>query len=221
MSEQYAQTLIPLDKGFVPSSEMVGDFLSSIINMGVVPPPVFITIRTPTWKTREVPNPFTGGKVAIPIKDHHKFENFGQFKTAAERLPDYEIEVSGMGIPVIPPVPIQFAEPYAAEVTCIVSSRLRSTSDYHETESESKSSIIPYGQPSDVADASGVFCHPETLEVIEVPGAGCARFWVEFRLGKFLFPKLVGGNLQILHPAITAEAERIFAQCFVQSCCWG
>ena len=59
------------------------------------------------------------------------------------------------------------------------------------------------------------------LEVIKVPGAGCARFWIEFALGKFLFPEIQGDNLELLNPAIAGEAEQIFGAEFVQGCHWG
>jgi hypothetical protein len=59
------------------------------------------------------------------------------------------------------------------------------------------------------------------MEVIEVAGAGCARFWVEFELGKSLFPPFDRGDLEFLDPGIVAGAERLFGVGFAQGCHWG
>ncbi len=93
-------------------------------------------------------------------------------------------------------------------------------SDLHE-EAESSRKPIPFGDECDESDSLGVFTHPHTLEVIEVPGAGCARFWIEFELGKFLFPELADGDTAILHPAVVGLASENFGVEFIQGFMWG
>ena len=65
-----------------------------------------------------------------------------------------------------------------------------------------------------------VFHNPTTLEAIEVPGAGCARFWIDFEFGNELFPE-VGANLDLLNPTIIDVAIEVFGTRFVQGCQWG
>lgn len=220
MAEQYSQTLISRDKDFVPSSAKVRAFLSTIVDLGVVPAKPSFTLRTPSGKTRYYTNPFTGERDVRETKDHKELRTLDQFEKAAVSLPDYDIEVSGMGRPKLPPVAIDFTEPYFVGVTCFVSSALRSTSDFHE-ESAAKKDVVSYGELCTAPAITGVFSNPCNLEVIEVPDAGSARFWVQFEFGKFLFPKIADGNLELLDPTIVEAAATIFGVPFIQGCYWG
>jgi hypothetical protein len=47
--------------------------------------------------------------------------------------------------------------------------------------------------------------------------AGCARFWIEFEFGKFIYPR-VADNLEVMSPAIVSEAEKCFRTKFAQGC---
>ncbi len=220
MAEQYSQTLISRDQAFVPSVANVRVFFSSIVDLGVVPSKPSIVLRIPSGKTREYPNPFSGGKIVIELKDQKKLKNLGQFEKAAAELPDYKIEISGEGKPKLPPLAIDFKKPYFVGITCFVSSSLRSTSDYHD-ESGVKKKVVPYGKPCTRTPKVGVFSNPHNLEIIEVPNAGSARFWIQFELGKFLFPEITTGNLELLNPKIVEAAEKTFGFRFVQGCYWG
>lgn len=64
---------------------------------------------------------------------------------------------------------------------------------------------------------TGIFPNPWSGDVIEVPEAGCARFWIEFEFGDFLFPD-VTGILEIFSPSIVAKAADCFETRFVQGC---
>jgi hypothetical protein len=67
----------------------------------------------------------------------------------------------------------------------------------------------------------GYFTDIHTFKPIEVPEGGYARFWIQFELGKFLFPEIRNGNLDLLNPLVVAEAEKVFGIEFVQGCHWG
>jgi hypothetical protein len=209
MGMQYRHTLIPLDQQFVPAAARVRAFLSRITELGVVPAQPAMELRVSSGRTREYPNPLTGGTVVVQLKDRTRLETLDQLEIAAASLSDFEAQVSGEGRPRLPPIEIDFAEPYYLGVTCFVSSTLRCTS------------MASYGKQCDGHSAIGIFQHPETLETIEVPGAGAARFWIEFEFGKFVFPKFSDRNLELLDLEIVEAAEDAFGGQFVQGCCWG
>lgn len=56
---------------------------------------------------------------------------------------------------------------------------------------------------------------------MRVPHAGCATFWIGFRYGKFLYPKLDGRDLNALDESVVELATRVFETDFVQACDWG
>ena len=63
----------------------------------------------------------------------------------------------------------------------------------------------------------GVFPNPWTGGVIEVADAGCARFWIEFEFGKFIYPKITD-NLEVMNPEIVSAGEDCFGTKFAQGC---
>jgi len=214
MSLRYAHTLIPSSTQATPTPVQVQSFLSAMIERGAIPGDVSITLRTPSTRTRQGINPFTRQLETWPMKDHSHLQSVTQAASAISSHQDYEIVASGVGRPNHPPIPLDFFEPYYLGITCIVSSTLRTTSDHHN--------CVPYyGEPCTSPTSIGYFTNPHTAELIEVPRAGCAQFWIEFELGKSLFPPLPDQNLNILDPSIIQQAESIFALQFVQGCHWG
>jgi hypothetical protein len=222
--EQYSHTLIAGPKDFIPVAMQVQDFLTLMVSLGVVPEPATATLRTPSARIRQAMNPFTGELVVMRMKDHKQLASTAQICEALTELRDFEIEVAGEGRPRIPPIPIDFDQPYLTldqpyfvGVTCIVSCILRSTSSF-DYDSPHEENLIGYGEPCGLDASIGHFTNPWTAEPIQVPEAGCARFWIQFELGKFLFPRLDDNNLEILHPKIAEEASRTFGISFVQGC---
>ena len=220
MGMQYQHTLISLDKANVPSPAEVRAFLADMTERGVVPDRAEVLLRTRTGKMREYPNPFTGGTVAIETKDRKPLPDLDAFERAAGKLSDYEIAIFGEGRPRLPPLPVEADGGYFVAVTCYVSSVLRSTSDSHE-EAMTDRRAVGYGELFMSGDMSGIFCDPRSGEPIEVSEAGAARFWIEFELGKFLFPDIENGKLELLNPEIVEAAKMHFGVGFVQGCCWG
>jgi len=222
MSIYYAHTLITKQKDFIPSASQTERFLSAMVFQNVVPGNPSITLRTPTGKFREYPhiNPFTGEKIRFEIRDRKNLMNLDEITKALESLDDYELEVAGVGRPDLPPIPLEFNEPYHISVTCFVNLAYRSTSDLHD-ESDCDEKAPPYRESCLGLPKVGFFSNPHNMEVIKVPEAGYARFWVEFGLGKSLFPELKNYSLDILNPQIITEAENVFGVEFVQGCYWG
>ncbi len=221
MAEQYAHTLIAKQKEFIPSPSQIEQFLSVMVSQNVVPTIPSIALRIPTGRFREYPHidPFTGQKMRVEIKDRKKLENLGEIAKALESLTEYELEVAAVGRPKLSPIPIEFSESYHVGVTCFVYSAYRSTSDLHD-DADGGDKGPRYKEPCLELPKVGFFSNPHNGEILKVSDAGYARFWVQFELGKFLFPEFKNGNLDVLNPQIITEAETAFGIKFVQGCYW-
>jgi hypothetical protein len=103
-------------------------------------------------------------------------------------------------------------------VHCCLRAQVVSTSDWHD-EVLVKQKVEFFGRPCNPKDRLGIFHNPNTLEVIEVPKAGCARFWIEFEFGNMLFPT-IEGRLDLIEPRIVDAAKKNFAIEWVQGCHW-
>lgn len=228
MSLWYTHLLIPASHDIPPSPNDIARFLGAIIELGVLgdtPEMSFCTLKRKVFEERTGRNPVTGQ--VIVIKAHQsrwpdrrkKLENIGELAEVVADSDEYQVDVAGCTVPKVPPLPIDFADPYHLTVSCQQRSRLVSTSNLHG-EATLGRKAVQFSQECTGADSVGLFTHPETLATIEVPGAGCARFWIEFRLGKFLFP-IMGTDIRILNPQLLDLANRSFQLQFVQGFYWG
>jgi|GEM_PF-2657991 hypothetical protein len=169
-------------------------------------------------------NPATGEVIALPRRDYAAVKGVSGVGPELEALDEYDAVMSGEGPPRLPVVKLDpkfdnGGEPYQFDIRCRLRPVIVSMSDFHGDERTIRR-IAPYGQPCDATDRTGFFSNPQTVETIEVHEAGCARFWVEFALGKWLFPK-IHDNLDLLPPSIVQAAERTFQIGFNQGCHWG
>ncbi len=219
MAEQYAHLLIPRVAAFVPSPEQVQTFVASMVDRGILPAEATIALRKPSGKFREGRNPITGERIVWESKTRRVLDGPGQVAAAIAGLADYEVEVAGTGSPGSPPLLIDFDRPYHLGMVCRSSSKLRYTSDPDHSFGTQPGGPS-FGDLCDEVAESGVFQNPHDGAVIRVPGIGSAHFWLEFELGKFLFPRIAGGDLDILAPAVVSDAESIFGVSFGQGCRW-
>jgi hypothetical protein len=104
-------------------------------------------------------------------------------------------------------------------MTVVVSSELRSTSDTYNGFDPPLVETPAFGTPCRPEITRGFFSNLHRGTVVEVADGGSARFWIEFELGKFLFP-LLEDNLDLLEPAIVQAAQQVFGIEFVQGCHW-
>ncbi len=220
MSLNYSHTLIAKPPDFVPSAMQVQEFFVKLVAVGVIPGKPEITLLHPSGKFRRIRNPFTGEIQAFEMSKRKQLKTMDAVAKAGGKLLDYEVMVEGVGRPKLPPLPIEFKEQYAVTANCRISPKLLSTSDLHE-ESGFGKDVASFGQPAGSRSSTGYFSNPHDMSVIKVPSAGAARFWIQFQLGKFLFPAIENANLQLLHPDIVALARRVFGIVFVQGCHWG
>jgi hypothetical protein len=220
--EEYIHLLIPSDSHFVPIPRSIADFLSGVVRLGVVPKAqaeLFI-IQNVAPEVRRGKNPFTGEvlEIRLPLRRPKKLiglENLHDLVQHANGVPEYDVRVTSLGLPHVAPLPIDFAKPYTLTVSCHIRAQTVAMCDLHE-----ETGPVRFGENCGEADVMGLFTHPRTLQVIEVPGAGCARFWIEIGLGKFLCPRMDDGNLAIVHPEVMALASECFAISFHQGCLW-
>ena len=110
----------------------VCQFCLGLVEQGVLPIVETVLMITPSGRTREVINPFTGQTITREVNDRKILSHIGMIAKAAEGFHDYSIRVGGTGTPRTPPLPIDFDGPYYVGANCIVSSIPRSTSDLHE-----------------------------------------------------------------------------------------
>lgn len=220
MSEQYAHLLIARDAAFVPTTTQVRACPARLAELGVLPLTPDMVLRTPTGAFRDLINPISGEVVRIPQTEIHSLADLDAFESATNQLFDYEFEASSFWRPRLGPLPIDTAGPYFLGVIFSVSSVLRSTSHY-VPEGDPLLKVDRFGTPCQRAPEIGVFTNPHNHSTIEVPEAGAAHFWIQIELGKFLFPALPHGSLDILAPEVVNAAEQVFDIRFAQGCYWG
>jgi hypothetical protein len=225
IAESYGHTLIPRSSHAVPTAAQVEQFVNWILAAGVVPAnpqPHLAIIRG----YQDIPNPFTGAVFRMLKKESRPIDP-NQIAHAVASLSDYEISLGAGGVPKLPPLPLPADAPreYHVEMTIVVSSWLRSTSDTYNGFDLPLVDVPQFGEPISAASSKsasdvGYFSNMHTGTLIEVAGAGAARFTIEFELGKFLFPPLTD-HLELLAPEIVRQAEQTFATQFAQGLHWG
>jgi len=219
--EQYSHLLIPTSHEYRPNPTQVAEFMRDAVALGVVgdtPEIMASTLKRVAPQVRLGRNPFTGQTIDMHLPTRmpnrrltlRTLADLPQEVTAAE---EYDVSVSGLTLPKLPPLAIDFHEPYHIRLACHVRAQLVALS--------SGRAEVHFGHDCTEAESLGVFLHPETAEVIEVQDAGCARFWIEFELGKWLRPEIVVGNLALLHPQLVELGRSCFQTPFVQGCIWG
>ncbi len=212
MGLQYAHMLIPERPDFVPEPDQVSNFFQKLVTMGSAPSDATIRFGKYSGRARHGANPLTGEKISIPVRDFVVLKDVSEIESAPD-LNEYDLAMSGKGPAQLPPFAlyaieegkeVEFGDAYAYEIRGRLRSQVVSTSGTPD-----------FGQPCSRASRSGKFSHPRTGNSIEVPNSGCARFWVEFEFGKWLFSKIVD-NFDVLEPTILKAATEAFDTSFAQ-----
>ncbi len=186
MSEQYTHLLIA-EGCFCPNPAQVARFFDDLSEAGVVPSSEFSLVRIDrvTPEIRRGRNPVTGeaNEMRSPSwrpKRLAKLAAPSELETRAASLDEYDVAMSGEGRPRLAPLQFEFDGPYCLTVNCRIRSTPVSTSWFFG-QSPSGKKPVRFGEDS--AETLGLFADPHTEALIEVPGAGCARYWIEFELG--------------------------------------
>ncbi len=215
---EYTHTLVPKPANFVPDGAQVAAFLSSLVSSGASPVEPVIAVSKLTGEVQTFPNPFTGKTDSFALRKQKKVKDFAAVAKAIQEIEDYDVVVMGQGPPELPAFLFDFKGPYDFTVRCCLRAEVVSTSDWHD-EAPTQHEVEFFGRPCGPKQRLGIFHNPDTLEVIEVPNAGCARFWIEFEFGKMLFPR-IEDHLDLIEPRIVEVAETAFGIKFVQGCHW-
>ena len=216
---EYSHTLIPDRVDYEPAPKQVADFVTALVELGAAPLDPILTINTLSGETRSGVNPFTGKTETFPIRKSKTLESIATIRSAVEGMDDYNVVMIGKGPPEVPALEFEYDGPYDLLLNCCLREAPVSTSDYHdEVQADLEQKPPFFGRPCDTTMQTGIYHNPSTLEVIEVPNAGCARFWIEFEYGN-LFPNISNG-LDVLEPSIVAAASETFDVSFVQGCHW-
>lgn len=220
MVEQYTHTLIARASQTPPSPAQIQEFIAKLLALGVIPGKAKLELRTKSDRMRTGINPFTGEQTSVAVKNIESI-SVVQIAHRLAGLHDFELTVAGYGLPKLPPLPREALDeqPYHVGVTILMSSKLRSTSDTYNGFAAPLKDVTAYGEICNTSTTVGYFSNLHNGELIEVADAGASRFWIEFELGKLLFPSLDGG-LNILAPEIHQLAERTFSFKMAQGLHW-
>lgn len=210
--EQYIHTLISVDSDFVPDPAQVASFFDELVSQFKFSP---ISDRRRWLPGLLVARPSEGLRLSP--------ERFEDIPALIEGSQHYTVTQSGQwGIKDRPVVLFKTdGVPYQESYTCIVGCELRpesvSTSAWDLEAGPNRRNIPAFGSPCKNENRNGIFPNPWTGDAIEVADAGCARFWVEFEFGKFLYPG-VNNSLEVLNPSMVLAAEQCFRTKFAQGC---
>jgi hypothetical protein len=236
MSLYYSHTLIPDQVDYAPRPSQVADFFAALIEIGAAPVNPKLEARADfepltyakgkSWAAdfRTGTMPSTVEAIAIP-RYTAEFEDVAELRKALralQGLDEYEVSIFGSGRPKLSLLPlvavvdgryIPHDGPYDLEARCCLEPEIVSTSGYDAP--------VPFGSPCSPTHRTGHFTNHRTGETIRVPNAGCARFCVELRFGKWLFPEMKDNNLDLLPASVVEAAQKAFAVRFAQGCYWG
>lgn len=165
----------------------------------------------------------TGDQISIPDRDRFTIESFEEIPTVIAGSNHYTVTQSGQWIGKDRPLVLlktdgaPHEENYICTVSCELQPEAVSTSAWDVEAGPNTRNVPTFGSASDGATRNGIFPNPWTGEVIEVADAGCARFWIEFEFGKFIYPKITD-NLEVMNPVVVSGAEQTFLTGFAQGC---
>jgi hypothetical protein len=231
--EQYIHTLIPVDSNYSPKPEQVAEFFAwlldrpnfKLVGNRRVGPGIIVLRFTGRMREAGTSNPFTGEKKTwmVPDPDRTIVQAAEEIPALIEGSAHFTVHAPGewdsgdLPIKLFSTDEKPFTENYLCTVSCNLRPAAVSTSAWDDEAGPSPRNVSSFGDPCAREDDAGIFTNPWTGEIIEIPHAGCARFWIEFEFGKFIYPK-VGKDFDVLSASIVREAEQRFQTKFVQGC---
>ena len=227
--EQYIHTLISVDSEFSPDPAQVVSFFDELVSQFKFSPisgqrflPGLVVAK-PSGRLRWGTNPMSGEKISVPEWDRLNLERFEDIPALIEGSHHYTVVQSGQWVGKDRPVVFFKTDgvPYEENYICTVRCELRpepvSTSAWDVEAGPNTRNVPTFGSACKNAVRDGIFPNPWNGHVIEVADAGCARFWIEFEFGKFIYPK-ISGDFDVLSSPIVSGAEQCFRTKFAQGC---
>jgi hypothetical protein len=243
MSLYYSHLLIPSSPEFRPEADAVARFVRGLIDDGNVADGssiAFVRVTKGQPRVRQMHNPMTGETIDLqgPSRTRERpitLSDPSQIAEHATNQKEYDILLTGEGVPSVPPMIVGYVEDddwkatdgaYHLEIQCRVRANvvrlgvLDSEDDLHRPPdlANYRPKCDEDCSPADHPD--GLYVHPE-IGAFKVPHGGCGMFWIEFNYGKFVFPRLKEGSVNVLADSVVVLARTVFDCAFVQACEWG
>jgi hypothetical protein len=228
--EQYIHTLIAFDSEFSPVPAQVARFFGELSSRHQFEPITNeagsvggLAVAKPSGRVRWGADPMTGEKISVPQYDRVELPKSEAITGAIEGAEHYTVMQFGQWTGGDRPIDLSQADgkPYDGNYLCTVRCELRaeavSTSTWDIESGPDLRHVPEFGSPCVGQTALGIFPNPWTGSVVEVDGAGCARFWIEFEFGRFLYPKITD-NFEVLNHAFVGWAEQCFQVKLAQGC---
>ncbi|HEV2455456.1 MAG TPA: hypothetical protein VGY98_14425 [Verrucomicrobiae bacterium] len=242
MSLYYTHLLIPLSPEYRPEPDSVAAFGQGIIKNGNVASPFtisFAPVKKAGPSARKARNVVTGETISIPLPSRRteKSQTLASPSQIIEHgagRQEYDVAISAEGVPAAPPFPVGLVEDgkwapmvggYFLEIRCRIRNNIvRLYSLDNEDDLQRPPDFAKFEPRFDedcsLEEREGIFVHPES-GAVRIQNAGCGTFWIEFRLGKLIFPRLNSGGVNLLDDSVVCLAQRAFNCEFVQACDWG
>jgi hypothetical protein len=227
--EQYIHTLIAADPAFTPQPRQVTEFFDKLVtafSFRVISNTRWqpgLRVTKPGLQTRSAKNAYTGETRTFPVPDRTAIEKIAEILPLIADLKEYRVGASGDWPSNTEPLLLLKADktPFEESPICDVSCNTRpapvSTSAWDMDAGPNVRNVPPFGSPWNGESHTGIFPNPWTGEVIEVPNAASARFWIEFEFGKFIYPE-IDRSLDVFSPQLLRAAEECFQTTFAQGC---
>lgn len=224
---QYMHTLIAANSRFFPQADQIERFfelLTTDYYFRIISGEPFqpgLRIIKPSGRFRTVTDQFTGETWSIPGFDRVNVDTVSDVRRTIEGLEHYSVLASGEWPSECHPMRLlttdasPFDGSYLCEASCQIRPKPVSKSCWNEIAYPNVHAVPHFAECCEMESATGIFSHPWTGKLIEVPNAGCARFWIEFEFGKFLLPQMTD-SLNLLNPPTVSAIEECFETGFVQ-----
>jgi hypothetical protein len=228
--EMYVHLLIAADPGFTPNVFDVASFFDQLqTEFGFecirskkdwMPG---LTLFTSAERALTMKDSYTGEERSMKVPKTIELEKSSEIPSLISGEPKYGVRMSGRWPPNKPPIHLlltdgtSFDQGLVCFVGCFQTAAPVCTGDWRGAEGSGAPEFV-FGDQKGPIQPNGVFTNPWTGQRVEVPGAGSARFWVEFQFGKWLFPR-INDNFDILSPALVATVEKCFGIAFIQAGC--
>ena len=216
MSEHYSHLLIP--DNIAPQPAQVTAFLDGLAKLGSAPLEATIQIAKLSGKVRTGRNAFTGETITIPAREFVTLENLDAVSGGLDGLREYILFFSGKGPAERPPFKLYL--PSDRKWRSEVSTEFFYEVNFNLGESSVSMSEAARTSPCASQGCDATFRNPWNNETIKVPKAACAHFWIEFKFGNWLVPR-IERSLDLLPPEILALATESFGMSFAQGCHFG
>jgi hypothetical protein len=218
--EQYVQMLVPADPHFAPAPVQIAAYFEMLAESRhfeldwdipyVHPLRVFkLLSKAEIEKAIEASAP----RRVFPRLERFHLQTYSEIPPAIEGLPRSSVSTSGSWSTDFPPIKISKSLWPAREkgLYCSVGCDLRPepvlTSNWWTV--ENSTGLLQFGDSVDTIPASGIFTHPISHRNIEIPSAGCARFWVSFDFGVWLL-SYMPEDFDLLEPGLIRATEDLF-----------